>query len=132
MFSAILGAVGPVIGQIAKNLFPDPADELKRVSLQNDLQLAMMQNAGAIEQAAAAIIKNEAESEHWLAANWRPITMLTFLALIVARWFGLTVPGISEELELKLFDIIQVGLAGYVVGRSVEKAGPAIASALRK
>jgi hypothetical protein len=132
MFSAILGALSPVLGQVVKNLFPDPADELKRIDMQNQLQMALMSNAAAIEQAAADVIKQEAASEHWLAANWRPLTMLTFLALIVARWFGLTVPGISDALEIKLFDIIELGLGGYVIGRSLEKTAPAIAAALRK
>ena len=132
MFSAILGALSPVLGQVVKNIFPDPADELKRIDMQNQLQLALMSNAAAIEQAAADVIKQEAASEHWLAANWRPLTMLTFLALIVARWFGLTVPGISDALEIKLFDIIELGLGGYVIGRSLEKTAPAIAAALKK
>ena len=132
MFAAILAALSPVISQVVKSVFPDPADELKRIEAQNQLQMALMQHAVALEQAAADVIKQEAASEHWLAANWRPLTMLTFLSLIVARWFGYTVPGISEALEIRLFDIIEIGLGGYVIGRSVEKAGPAIAAALRK
>jgi hypothetical protein len=132
MFAAILAALSPILGQVVKSVFPDPADELKRIEAQNQLQMALMQHAVALEQAAADVIKQEAASEHWLAANWRPLTMLTFLSLIVARWFGYTVPGISEALEIRLFDIIEIGLGGYVIGRSVEKAGPAIAAALRK
>lgn len=132
MFAAILGAISPILGKIAGNLFPDPADELKRIEIQNQLQMALMANATQLELAAASVVKAEAESEHWLAANWRPLTMLTFLGLIVAKWLGWTAPGISEALELKVFDIIEIGLGGYVIGRSVEKAGPAIAAALRK
>jgi hypothetical protein len=48
--------------------------------------------------------------------------MLTFLGLIVAKWLGWTAPGITEALELKVFDIIEIGLGGYVIGRSLEKA----------
>lgn len=67
------------------------------------------------------IISAEAKSDHWLVACWRPITMLTFTGLIVARWMGWSAPNMTPELEEKLFSIIQVGLGGYVVGRSGEK-----------
>lgn len=132
MLAALLPILGNIGAQVAANLFPDPADELKRQELQNTLHLAVIQQSGAIEQAAAGIIKAEAESEHFIVAAWRPILMLTFGALIVARWFGYSAPNISEAEMLKLWDIVQLGLGGYVIGRSVEKITPAIASALRK
>jgi len=67
------------------------------------------------------IIVAEAKSESWLARSWRPITMLTFVTLVVAKWLGFTAPGITPEQELALLDIIKVGLGGYVIGRSGEK-----------
>lgn len=132
MLQALLPILASIGGQVAKNLFPDPADALKREQVKNEVTLAVMQQANAIEQAAADIVKTEAASSHWLAANWRPLTMLTFVALIVARWFGWSAPGLSEAEALALWDIVQLGLGGYVVGRSVEKIVPAIAEALKK
>ena len=82
--------------------------------------------------AQADIVKTEAASSNGLAASWRPITMLTFTALIVARWFGWAAPNLSEAEYLKLWDIVQLGLGGYVVGRSVEKIAPAVAGALKR
>ena len=55
--------------------------------------------------------------------------MITFTALIVARWMGWVAPNLSEAEYLKLWSIIEFGLGGYVVGRSVEKVAPAIATA---
>lgn len=86
----------------------------------------------AVFMAQSDIVKTEAASTHWLAANWRPITMLTFVALIVARWFGWAAPGLQEAEYLKLWDIVNVGLGGYVVGRSVEKIAGPIADALKR
>ena len=57
----------------------------------------------------------------FLAANWRPITMLTFVVLIVMWWFGFTPERATDELMLELFQLIKIGLGGYVVGRSAEK-----------
>ena len=102
------------------------------MEMQNQLQLALMNNAASLEQAAASIVKAEAESEHWLTANWRPILMLVFAGLIVARWFGWTAAGITEAVELKLWNILEIGIGGYVIGRSVEKIAPAIAQGMKK
>ena len=67
------------------------------------------------------IITAEATGHSWLQRNWRPITMLVFVALITATWLGWTPPGLDEELQKKLFDIVQIGIGGYIVGRSAEK-----------
>jgi hypothetical protein len=132
MLAALLPILGPIFGQVASSLFPNAADELKRMEMQNQLQLALMNNAASLEQAAASIVKAEAESEHWLTANWRPILMLVFAGLIVARWFGWTAAGITEAVELKLWNILEIGIGGYVIGRSVEKIAPAVAQAVKK
>jgi len=55
-----------------------------------------------------------------------------FTGLIVARWFGWSAPNLSEAEYLKLWDIVELGLGGYVIGRSVEKIAPGIAGALKK
>ena len=132
MFPALIPILASIGGQVAKSLFPDPAQETERQRVQNEVTLAVMQQAKAIEQAAAEIVKAEAASQHWLAANWRPIVMLTFCGLIVARWLGYAAPELHAEEYIKLWDIVELGLGGYVIGRSVEKVAPAIASALKK
>ncbi|CAB4126966.1 Holin of 3TMs, for gene-transfer release [uncultured Caudovirales phage] len=81
--------------------------------------------------AQADIVKTEAGTGG-LASWWRPITMLTFTGLIVARWFGWAAPNLSPEEYLKLWDIVQLGLGGYVIGRSVEKIVPSIADAIKR
>lgn len=80
--------------------------------------------------AQAQIIQTEAASNHWLAANWRPLTMITFVGLIVARWFGWAAPNLSQEEYLMLWGIVKLGLGGYTVGRTVEKVAPGIMNAI--
>jgi hypothetical protein len=82
--------------------------------------------------AQADIIKTEAASTHWLAANWRPLMMLTFGGLIVARWMGWAAPDLSEAEYLALWDIVQLGIGGYTIGRTIEKTAPSIAGALKR
>lgn len=115
--------------QLIDRLWPNPEQKAQaQIAL-----LELAQKGDLAEFAARAeIVKTEAASSHWLAANWRPILMLTFGALIVARWFGLAAPALAEAEYLKLWSIVEFGLGGYVVGRSVEKTAPAIAAALKK
>ena len=94
--------------------------------------LAEEVRAGELEKAAADIIKTEAQSEHWLAACWRPMMMITFGILIVLRWLGWSAPGISEAEALKLWNIVEIGLGGYVIGRSAEKTLPRIVEVLKR
>lgn len=129
MLQLLIPALAPILGKIVGNLFPDPEQQAKA---QQEVLVQLMQHQAQIENAAASIIQAEASSQHWLAANWRPITMLTFLGLIVARWFGWAAPELSEAEYIKLWSIVEFGLGGYVVGRSVEKIAPSIADALKR
>lgn len=123
--AAILG----IGSQLIDRLWPD---EEKKA--QAKLALMEMAQKGELQELAARaeIVKAEASSEHWLAANWRPILMLTFGALIVARWFGYAAPELSEAEYLKLWSIVELGIGGYVIGRSAEKIVPGLADALKK
>lgn len=129
MIAALIPALAPMLGSIIKSRFPDPAEAAR---VEADLHAELWRNAHQLNAAAADIIKVEAQSEHWLAAIWRPVVMLTFAGLIVARWFGWAAPNLSEAEYLKLWSIVEFGLGGYVVGRSVEKIAPSVAGAMRK
>ena len=129
MIQALIPALAPIVGQIVGSLFPDPTEKAKAEA---EAMRQLLAHQGEIEAAAAKIIQTEAASTHWLAANWRPLTMITFTALIVARWMGWVAPNLSEAEYLKLWSIIEFGLGGYVVGRSVENVAPAIATAMKR
>lgn len=129
MIAALIPLIAPILGQVVKSKFPDPAEAAKAEA---EMTLALLQNSQQIEMAAADIIKEEARSEHVLAATWRPVLMLVFGGLIVARWFGWAAPELSEAEYLKLWSIVEFGLGGYVVGRSVEKIAPDLAKAVSR
>lgn len=115
-------------GKLIDRLWPDPAQKAQaQVAL---LELAQKGELAEF-QGRAEIVKAEAASESWLAQSWRPILMLTFGALIVARWFGWAAPNLTEAEYLKLWSIVELGLGGYVIGRSAEKTIPAVAAVLK-
>jgi hypothetical protein len=129
MIQALIPVLAPILGSIIKSKFPDPSEQAK---IEAEINQALWNNAHQINIAATEIIKAEAASEHWLAANWRPLLMLTFGFLIVARWFGWAAPGLSEAEYLALWDIVQLGIGGYTIGRSVEKIAPTISDAMKR
>ena len=132
MLGTIIGIVGKIAGSVAERIFPDPEHELKRVELQQALQAAVLERTSEIEKAAADVVKAEAQGRNWLQRTWRPITMLVFVALIVARWLGWSAPNLTQAEALKLWDIVEIGLGGYVIGRTAEKVLPGVVDSLKK
>jgi hypothetical protein len=86
-----------------------------------EVQAAAMQTAfdyeSGILESKAKIVHAEASSNHWLTANWRPITMLTFLVLVVGDALQL----LPNPLRDEAFLLLEIGLGGYILGRSGEK-----------
>jgi hypothetical protein len=129
VIAALLPALVPILGKALGNLIPDAS---ARAQAEAEIAKQLLASSAELERAAGEIVLAEARSEHFLAACWRPILMLTFGGLIVARWLGYSAPGISEAEVLKLWDIVQLGLGGYVIGRSAEKIAPQIVAAIKK
>lgn len=125
----LLGGLFDLAGKVFDKIFPNPQQ-----AAEAKLKLFEMQQAGELKllEGQVAVITAEAKSESWLAQSWRPITMLVFTGLIVARWFGWAAPNLSPEEYIKLWSIVELGLGGYVIGRSAEKIAPSIAAALKK
>jgi len=109
MIAALLPVLAPILGDIIKKVIPDSEGQAKAEA---EAQMMLMQRSAQIEQAAADVVKTEAQSEHWLTATWRPIVMLTLTGMIVARWMGYSAPGISEAEALKLWSIVEIGACG--------------------
>lgn len=78
-------------------------------------------------EASARVIEAEAKSDGRLARNWRPITMLVFVAIIANNYIlypylSLIFEGAPIlEIPPDMWALLKIGLGGYVVGRSGEK-----------
>jgi hypothetical protein len=138
MLGALLPVLGPIVSDVVGRVLP--ADKNKAQQLQNELNMAMLSNSAAIEQAAASVVIAEAKSEHTITATWRPILMLVITAIV--GWNYLFAPLIelvvqlttdnqiplTIELPEELWTLLTVGVGGYIVGRS----GETVASKLKK
>jgi hypothetical protein len=98
------------------------------MTLFNDLAKPQVQQTQQTQQTQQA--QQGVASSGMLARTWRPLTMIAFVALIVARWLGFVRPDISEAEVLAMWSVVQYSMGGYVVGRSLEKIAPVVASAI--
>lgn len=119
--------IGDIIGyglKLVDKLIPDKEEAAK---IKSDY-VKMIQD-GEIEKmiAQSNIIVAEAQSESSLTRLWRPLTMLAFVSIIVNNYilapylksFGLAIP--TLEITPFMWHAIDIGLAGYITSRGVEK-----------
>ena len=117
MMWSLIGSIGGKILDIVDDVVEDK-EAANRLKFEIHRQL--IENKSNELESAAKIVLAEAQGS-WLQRNWRPLLMVTFAALVVAHWFGLTAPNIPENVQNSLLNIVMVGVGGYVVGRSGEK-----------
>lgn len=86
-------------------------------AVENELLGKVIEYERQLLESKTAIITAEATGQSWLQRNWRPITMLVFLALVVMDSFG----WLANSLAPQAWTLLQIGLGGYVAGRSAEK-----------
>lgn len=80
----------------------------------------------------AKVILAEAQGESWLQRNWRPMMMIWFAVLLGMYWFGFTPENLSQTTIDHMFTLLQIGIGGYIVGRSGEKIIPQVVEALKR
>lgn len=130
MIRNILEVITGPVTDLLSEIVEDP-DE--RARLQAQFQLAMLQHESTLVNATRDIVVAEAQSESWIARNWRPITALTFTAIlannyILVPWlraFGVETIAVLD-MPPELFTLLTVMIGGYVVGRSLEKTNSGI------
>jgi|TARA_B100001245_G_scaffold230940_1_gene211145 hypothetical protein len=111
--------------RIIDKIIPDP--EAKAEATRKLLEI---QQAGELAEVEAAmnVVVAEAKSEHALTSQWRPITMLVFTAIVANNYiiapYLMAMFGWNVMLEMpdQLWNLLSIGIGGYVVGRSSEKA----------
>lgn len=69
----------------------------------------------------ANIVKEEMKG-NWLQKSWRPLIMLSFGFIIFYHYFLSQVFGLPViDLPDKFWSLLEIGMGGYVIGRSAEK-----------
>ena len=112
------GGVIKEVGKVIDNLFT--TDE-ERIKAKNEVFKVLQEQQLELQKLQTEIILAEANG-NWLQRSWRPILMLSFGFIVIyvkfiGPLFGLPIP----ELELEFWELLKIGIGGYVVGRSAEK-----------
>ncbi|MDP2432909.1 MAG: 3TM-type holin [Pseudomonadota bacterium] len=126
MIPALIPAIAGLISKVIDRAVPDQAEAAKL----RGVMLETLHSEGMAElEAQSKIILAEAQGESWLQRNWRPVLMLVIVAIIANNYliapyvnaiFGAgSVP--TLELPERLWDLMTLGVGGYVAGRSAEK-----------
>jgi hypothetical protein len=126
-----LPIIGPILEKTVDIVDQAVVDKDLAARLKAELRSELMAlDAGVLEKeldAKAKIIVAETQGHSWLQRNWRPILMITIVAVIANNYllypylslFWTDAPAI--DLPAKLFNLLAIGVGGYVVGRSGEK-----------
>ncbi|WP_319760705.1 holin family protein [Maridesulfovibrio sp.] len=119
----MIGSILDLGSTIIDKIWPDAGEREKA-----KLRLMELQNKGELADLEARVQVMLAElSGNWLQRSWRPILMLTIIAIVANNY--LVYPYLtlfwdkapSLELPMQLWSLMELGLGGYVVGRSAEK-----------
>ena len=118
ILSWFTGGVVEEIGKVIDNLF---TSEEERINAKNEVFKVLKEKQLELQQLQTEIIVAEAKG-NWLQRSWRPILMLAFGFIVIyvkfiAPLFGLPIPPLEDE----FWDLLQLGIGGYVIGRTGEK-----------
>jgi len=135
ILSILGGAIKPLVGMVDDfHLSGEEKGQMKIAleTLHNTMATEGLKYEAAIAEYKSSIIIAEAKSESWITRSWRPITMLTFVVLIVLISTGLMDTVALAAVPNQLWTLITIGIGGYMGGRSAEKIVPGIVAAMKK
>ena len=112
------GGLVKEVGNVIDNLF---TSEEERLKAKNEIFKVLQEQQLELQKLQTEVIIAEAKG-NWLQRSWRPLLMLAFGFIVIyvkfiAPLFSLPIPPLENE----FWNLLQLGIGGYVVGRSVEK-----------
>lgn len=110
LLSGLVGEIGTVINTLSVS-----AKEKKRIEA--DLIQAVSRQEEELSRNRAAIIQSETQG-NWLQRSWRPVIMLVFAVIVLIGTFW-DLPILADT--SRFWDLLEIGIGGYVIGRSAEK-----------
>ena len=106
----VVSAVGEVIDRLT-------LPEREKRQLESDLLQVLAEWERARVEAQSAVLVEEAKGS-WLQRSWRPLVMLVFAVIVLVGTFT-NLPILDDT--SRFWDLLEIGLGGYVVGRGGEK-----------
>ena len=110
---------------VLQNVIRESGDIVNRLSvsskekqqIQEEIQSLVYRYKSELVREQSAAVGEEARG-NWLQRSWRPIVMLAFALVILS---GMFMESTLLSDSSRLWDLLEIGLGGYVIGRSGEK-----------
>lgn len=112
VLSGLVGDIGGIINSLS-------ISSTEKKELETKMTQVVYSYAGELTQQQAEIVMKETQG-NWLQRSWRPLVMLAFAGVVL---LGTVVDIPYLENDSKFWNLIEIGLGGFVVGRSIEGAG---------
>lgn len=136
LLDVIGGAIKPVT-ELIDSLHTSEEEKLaakaRLVEATKDIELAALEYSGKLAEHRAKIVIAEAQG-NWLQRNWRPLLMLIGIIILANNYILFPYASVFTAkikvltLPDGLWQLLTLGVTGYIVGRSGEK----IAEKLKK
>jgi hypothetical protein len=129
--AGIVEGIGSVLGKFVTDPNAKLQAQLELSKLEMEFREKVLAADVEYAKAQAGVITTEAGSKNWLASSWRPILMLTFTYIILHNYVLAPLfhaPAVAIPADM--WELLRIGMGGYVVGRTVEKVAPSIAQAI--
>lgn len=134
MLNLVIGPIASLVSDVIKRVLPaEKMPESAAAKLESEIALALAQmdwqkyETEIIEK--SKVVVSETQGHSWLQRNWRPVLMLTFTYIIAHNYilapiirmfsFGADLPMLAIPPDM--WDLLKLGIGGYIVGRSAEK-----------
>jgi hypothetical protein len=132
IFTGGLSGLTDSVKGILDKFITDPKDklaaQLQVETMAHDLEVQTLKAGSDFAVQQASVVIAEAKGESWMQRNWRPILMLSFVAIIDFNFILAPIINMFASGKLKALDIptqmwglITLGVSGYIGARSWEK-----------
>ena len=108
--TTLIKAIGETVDRLTL-----PAREKRQ--LEAELTEKLRTHVEKLAEEQSSVLREEARG-NWLQRSWRPLVMLTFATIILTGTF-VSLPILADT--SRFWDLLEIGLGGYVIGRGGEK-----------
>jgi len=129
----ILSALAPILSKVFDVVDKSIADKDLATKLKAELNSQLIQQGTEELKASARIIEAESKAG-WFASSWRPLLMYVLIAILIWNYILspiiLLIFHVNSQVVLPtdVWTVLQIGLGGYVCGRSAEAVARTMAN----
>ncbi|WP_320019780.1 3TM-type holin [Labilibaculum manganireducens] len=130
LFNSIKGGLIKETGNAVSGIIDKlVTTDKERLTLQKEIMDVINTFAGKMMDVQRDIVLAEVNGNK-LQRSWRPIIMLAFGFIVIYEYFISKVFGLPPaDLPTKFWDLLEIGLGGFVIGRSAEKIAGSLTNA---